>query len=293
MLIALKVLEIVAPVFLLAGAGWIWTKRGLNYDIEFITRMGMTFSMPCLIFSVLTSVDIDPVAFRTMAIATFLFFAVVSIGMVLLCLALGLDRRTYLAPLTFANTGNVGLPLCMFAFGDVGLAYAIVLFAIMAVLSFTIGIWMVTGGASPRAALTQPIFLGAILGILWAAMSWPVPSFVARTLEFAGQMAIPLMLMTLGVSIAKLNVRGLGRAILLSVLKLSLGIGVGVGVSHLLGLSGTAKGVLILQSAMPVAVTAYLLAERFRADATAVAALVVVSTLVSVAVLPVVLAFVI
>jgi len=291
MLIALKALEIVAPVFLLAGAGWVWTKRGLNYDIEFITRMAMAFASPCLIFSVLTSVEIDPATFRSMAIATFAVYGLILAGSILLTLALGLDRRTYLAPLTFANTGNVGLPLCLFAFGEVGLAYGIVLFSIMAALSFTIGIWMVTGGSSPKTTLTQPMFIGSILGVLWAIMDWPVPTVVAKTLELAGQMAIPLMLMTLGVSIAKLTVQGLGKAIALSLIKIGLGIAAGVGVSHLLGLTGPARGVVILQSAMPVAVTSYLLAERFKADGTAVSALVVVSTLVSVAVLPVVLAF--
>ncbi len=291
MLIALKVLEIIAPVIVLAGAGWVWTKRKLPYDIDFITRIGMLFSMPCLIFSVLTSVEIEPVAFQTMAIATFVLYAAVAMANLLLCVGLGLDRRTYLAPLTFANTGNTGLPLCMFAFGEVGLAYAIVLFAIMAALSFTVGIWMVTGSASPRVALTQPIFVGAVLGILWAAMSWPVPAFLARTLEFAGQMAIPLMLMTLGVSMAKLNVRGLGRALWLSVVKVLMGLALGVGIAWWLDLSGAARGVLVIQSVMPVAVTAYLLAERFNTDATAVAGLVVVSTIVSIVVLPLVLPF--
>ncbi len=143
-LIALKVLEVIAPVILLAGAGWIWKKRELPYDIDFITRIGMLFSMPCLIFSVLTSVEIEADAFQTMAIASLVLYSLVGAATLGLCLVARLDRRTYLAPLIFANTGNTGLPLCLFAFGDVGLAYAIVLFAIMAVLSFTIGVLMVT-----------------------------------------------------------------------------------------------------------------------------------------------------
>ena len=293
MIAALTVLEIVAPVFLLAGAGWIWARRGLNYDIEFVTRIGMSLSMPCLVFSVLTSVEIQPAAFRTMAVATLALYGVIALLTVIAVRLLKLDRRTYLAPLTFANTGNLGLPLCMFAFGEVGLAYAVVLLAIMMALSFTIGIWMVAGSASPLRTLTQPIFLSPALGILWALTGWPVPEFAARTLELAGQPAIPLMLVTLGVSIAKLNVRGIGQAVSLSFLKLAIGVGVGFGISRLFNLDGVAQGVVMIQAAMPVAVTAYLLAERYRADATAVAGLVVVSTLLSVAALPVLLAFLI
>ncbi len=291
MLIALKVLEIVAPVFLLTLAGWLWVRRGLTYDIEFITRMAMSFAVPCLLFSVLTTVDIDRQAFRAIAVASVALYAAVTLGAWFLSLALGLDRRTYLAPLSFGNTGNIGLPLCLFAFGEIGLAYAAVVFAVMAAISFTAGIWMVTGGASPRAALTQPIFAGAALGILWAAMDWPVPVAVANTLQLAGQMAIPMMLMTLGVSIAKLSVHGLGKALALTLVKVVLGVGIATAVAHWLRLDEAARGVLILQAAMPVAVTSYLLAERYEANPTAVAGLVVVSTLVAAATMPVLLAF--
>ena len=292
-MLALKVLEIITPVFVLAGAGWIWTKRGLNYDIEFITRIGMMFSMPCLIFSVLTRVEIDPDAFQTMALATLALYTAFALGTLLLCLALRLDRRTYLAPLTFANTGNIGLPLCMFAFGEVGLAYAIVLFAITAALSFTVGVWMVTGGASPRAAFTQPIFIGAILGILWAVMGWPVPAFLDQTLEFAGQMAIPLMLITLGVAVARLTPGKLGRAVWLSLLKVAVCVAIGWGVGLWFALPAVPFAVLVLQVSTPVAVTSYLLAEKYGADSDAVAGLVVVSTLISVGTIPLTLAFLI
>ena len=286
-----QVLEVVAPVFLMAFAGWIWARKGLPYDIEFVTRMAMSFATPCLIFSVLTSVDIDPAAFERLALATLVVYGLIAAGAMLFVLVFGLDRRTYLAPLTFGNTGNVGLPLCLFAFGDIGLAYAIVVFAVMAAMAFTVGVWMVTGGSSWKAVATQPIFLGAALGILWAAMKWPIPDFLANTLALAGQMAIPLMLVTLGVAVAKLDVKGVGQAAALSAFKLVLCALVAIAVSRVLGVTGTARNVLVLQALTPVAVTAYLLAERYQTDSKAVAALVVVSTVVAVGVMPLALAF--
>ena len=124
-------------------------------------------------------------------------------------------------------------------------------------------------------------------------MSWPVPTFLANTLQFAGQMAIPMMLMTLGVAIAKLNVRGLGRALALSLFKVALCAGAAVAVAEISGLTGVARSALIVQAVTPVAITNYLLAERYQTDPTAVAGLVVVSTLISIGVIPVVLALLI
>jgi len=117
------------------------------------------------------------------------------------------------------------------------------------------------------------------------------PVFVANTVALAGQMAIPLMLVTLGVAIAKLNVKGLARALALSAFKVVLCAIAAIAVCRLLGVSGTARSMLVLQALTPVAVTAYLLAERYQTDPTAVAALVVVSTLVAVGVMPLALIF--
>ena len=69
--LVLTVLEIVAPVFLLASAGFSWKKLGFDYPVEFVTRLAMTFAVPCLIFTALMQTEIDPAALSTMTIATF------------------------------------------------------------------------------------------------------------------------------------------------------------------------------------------------------------------------------
>ena len=106
-------------------------------------------------------------------------------------------------------------------------------------------------------------------------------------------MAIPLMLITLGVAIARLAAGGMGRAFLLSLLKLGLCLPVGWAIGRAFGLDSTAFGVLVVQFSTPVAVTSYLLAEKYGADSDSVAALVVASTLLSVIALPVLLGIVI
>ena len=289
--LVLTVLEIVAPVFLLASAGFSWKKLGFDYPVEFVTRLAMTFAVPCLIFTALMQTEIDPAALSTMTIATFVSYAVIGLLAWGLIRVTGSDRRTFLAPTIFGNTGNLGLPLAVFAFGEAGLGYAIVIFAIMAVLSFTVGIRMVSNDASVKRVLREPMIWATLAGALFLWQGWQTPRWLTNSLELAGQLAIPLMLFTLGVAVARLTPRGVGRAMLLSLAKLLLCVGAAVGVGLAFGLEDVAFAVLVVQMATPVAVTAYLLAERYRADADAVAGYVVISTLMSVLSLPVLLYF--
>lgn len=288
--LTLTVLETVAPVFLLAGLGFGWVKLGFEYRINFVTQLAMTVAIPCLIFTSLMKTQIDPVALTALSFATIAAYLGVTAGFAGLVWATGLHRRTYLAPLIFGNTGNLGLPLALFAFGPEGLSYAVVVFAIMAIWTFTFGIWLVAGTGSFGKVLREPLVWATLLGGLFLWQNWETPRFLTNTLELIGQMAIPLMLITLGVAVARLTPSGIGRAVILSLTKLVLCTGIAWLAAFTFDLNRIAFGVLILQVATPVAVTSYLLAEKYGADAQAVAGLVVVSTLISVGALPLLLA---
>lgn len=290
MIIAYTVLEIVAPVFLLAGIGFAWVKLGFEYRITFVTQLGMTLSLPCLVFVALMQTNIDPAALTALSLASVAAYLAVSLVMIALVLALRLKRRTYAAPLIFGNTGNLGLPLALFAFGDTGLSYAVVVFAVMAIWSFTFGIWLVAGKGAFGKVLREPLVWGTLLGALFLWRGWETPTFLTNTLELIGQMAIPLMLITLGVAVARLTPDGIGRAMLLSALKMVICVAIAWAAALWFELDNVAFGVLVLQVATPVAVSNYLLAEKYGADAQAVAGLVVVSTLMSVGALPLILA---
>jgi malate permease and related proteins len=288
--LALTVLAIVAPVFLLAAVGFAWVKAGFEYRVEFVTRLAMTLSVPCLIFVAMMKTTVDPAALTSISLAaavaylalTAIFWGIVIVGR--------LDRSTYLAPLIFGNTGNLGLPLALFAFGDQGLGLAVVVFAVMAIFSFTFGIWMVAGAGSFARVLREPMVGATLLGALFLWQGWRTPVWLTNTLELAGQMAIPLMLITLGVAVARLRPRGFVFALVLGLLKAALCTALAWGIGRWFGLGDPAFAVLVLQVATPVAVTSYLIAEKYQADAEAVAGLVVMSTLISVVTLPLTLA---
>ena len=288
----LTVAEVTAPVFLLAAIGYGWVRLGFEYRMQFVTRMAMTLSVPCLIFVALMETEISPAALTTLSAAALVAYGGIGLAALVLVWAGGLPIRTYLAPIVFGNTGNLGLPIALFAFGDEGLGYAVVVFAVMAILSFTIGVWVVSGGGGFLKVMREPMVAGTLLGALFLWQGWQTPTFLTNTLGLVGQLAIPLMLITLGVAVARLSPARLGRAVWLSIGKAAICVGVAWGVGRWFDLPPVAFAVLVLQVATPVAVTSYLLAEKYGADADAVAGLVVVSTLLSVAVMPGLLAIV-
>ncbi len=293
MSIVLTVVNITAPVFLLATVGFVWVKLGFEYRVEFVTRMAMTLAVPCLIFVALMQTQIAPEALAALSLASLVAYGLVIAAFFVAVKALRLDVPTYLAPLSFGNTGNLGLPLALFAFGDVGLGYAVVVFAVMAVLSFTIGVWIVSGGGSIKRVVQEPMVAATLLGALFLWQGWETPAFLTNALDLIGQMAIPMMLITLGVAVARLNGRMMRQAAALSILKVILCVAAAAATASLFTLDPVATAVLVVQVATPVAVTSYLLAEKYGADAQPVAGLVVASTLLSVVALPLILAFVI
>ena len=288
--LALTVLEITAPVFVLAAIGYAWVRLGVEYKVDFVTRLAMTLSVPCLIFTALMKTQIEPAALTALSLATVAAYGAVTLAMVVLARLAGLDMRAYVAPLIFGNTGNLGLPLALFAFGETGLGYAVVVFAIMAIWSFTFGIWLVAGRGAFGKVLREPLLWGTLLGGLFLWQGWETPRVLTRTLELIGQMAIPLMLITLGVAVARLTPGRISQAVVLSVAKLVVCVALAWAVGLWCELDKIAFGVLVLQIGTPVAVTSYLLAEKYGADAQAVAGLVVVSTVLSVFALPAMLA---
>ncbi len=292
MALLLEVVQIIAPVFLLAalGFGWVRVLRW-PYDVAFVTRLSMTVATPCLIFMALVRSNVDPAALRDTVLAALVAYGLVGAVAWGLVRGLDLDLATYWAPLTFGNTGNLGLPLALFAFGQAGFDFAVVIFAVMAILSFTFGIWVVAGGGTPLNAIREPLVWGVVAGAVCLAFGWQVPVWLGASLDLVGQMSIPLMLLTLGVAISRLQPRAFGTAAWLCLLKLGLCVAVPLGVGLALGLDRLPLAVLVLQVATPVAVTSYMLAAKYEAEADAVAGLVVISTLLSVASIPAILAF--
>ena len=287
----LQIVQIIAPVFILTAIGFAWVRAGWSYDVAFVTRISMTFSAPCLIFMALVRSEVDPALLRDTVLAAALAYLVVAVAVWALVRVARLDMATFWGPITFGNTGNLGLPIALFAFGQAGFDFAVVVFAVMLFINFTFGVWVVAGGGHPMAAFREPLVWGTLLGGLFMVYGWGLPVWIGNSLDLIGQMSIPLMLLPLGVAISRLHPRGLGQAIWLSLAKLAICVTAALAVGLWFGLPRMPLGVLVLQVATPAAVTSYMLAAKYNAGPDEVAALVVVSTAMSVVAIPVILAF--
>lgn len=288
----ITIFSVIAPVFLCAALGYLWVKKGIAFDTPFVSKLVLEVGAPCLIFSRFMQQDIDMDAFRVMAVAAFasmLLFCVIG-GAVLY--AARLDQRTWLPSQIFPNVGNMGLPLCLLAFGDEGLALGMTYFMVNTVLSFTIGAMITSGRMSLRDLLMTPTFWSVVitLGFLFTGTKpW---TWVLNTTVLLGDFTIPLMLIAMGVSLARFKITSVKRSFLIAILRLSMGFVVGVGVATALDLEGAARGITILQSSMPVAVFSYLFAVRYNRSPEEVAGTVVISTVLSFLSLPLLLWFV-
>lgn len=286
-----QLFSIVVPVFVCAAIGFGWARSGRHYDTEMVTSLVSAIGVPALVLATLLSVEVDLGALSQMAGATMAVLVVVSLVALGLLKVMGYSVRSFLPALVFPNTGNVGIPLALFAFGPEGMVLAVAYFCVCIVLQFTAGVALSAGTASPRALLRVPTLYAVALAIIVMVMGIQLPEWLMDTLDLLGGFAIPLMLITLGISLARLEISGFSKTLLLSVGRLVIGFAAGLAVAEVLGFEGDMRGVLVLQSTLPVAVFNYLFAQRYNTDPETVAGTVVLSTIISFATLPALLWF--
>lgn len=288
----LTILSVIAPVFICALLGYGWVRRGIDFDTGFVSNLVTGIGAPCLLFSTFMDIDIDLHAFARMvgaALVTLLLFGAIALAVLKAC---KLDLRVFLPSQMFPNVGNMGLPLCLLAFGDEGLALGLTYFMVNVMFGFTLGMSISSGRLSFRDLLRNPVFHAVWITLAMLLLGLKPPGWIEDTTRLLGGMTIPLMLIALGVSLGRFRISSLKRSIALSALRIVMGFGVGAGVASLLGLDATARGIVILQSSMPVAVFSYLFAVRYQRSPEEVAGTVVISTLLSFLSLPLLLWYV-
>jgi len=284
-----ELFAILAPIMISTGIGYVWCKSGTEFPTDFISRIVMYIGTPCLVIGVMAKVEVKPEVMGEVALATAIVMtAMGSIGCLWLRV-IKLPIATYLPPLIFPNNGNMGLPLCLFAFGQTGLALAFGSFMVMMVATYTVGLVLVTEGGWRERLISvakQPVMYSMAIAVILLVTHTSLPRWLSNTVDLIGGIAIPLMTIALGVSLATLKIQFLKRSIAFSVARVFGGLLLGYLVCELMSLTGVSRAVVLIQSAMPIAVFNYLLALRYNRSPEEVAAMVLVSTLIAFAGLP-------
>lgn len=284
------ILNVVFPVSLAVLVGLVWGRSKAVFDVSFITRLVTYVGAPCLIVSTIDDTNLVWTEFLDLAQwSVLILLGFVSLGWTVFKF-LGMDFRSLSMPIIFPNTGNMGLPLSFFAFGEEGLAVALIIFVTVTLIHFGCGDIILGERKSLRDRLMslgrEPIFCATVIALILVLSGWKLPVAVAQGVKSLGAMTIPLMLITLGVSLSRIVNVDWRKGMLVSLLRVPGGLFVALLVVKGFSLDGVVAKVLILQAAMPAAVFNYFFALRHQKSVDTVASGVVLSTVLSFLILP-------
>ncbi|MCM2130201.1 AEC family transporter [Larsenimonas rhizosphaerae] len=286
-----QLLAVMAPVFAGAGVGFFWVRLGQPYPTGFITKLVLNVGTPCLIISSLASTHVDPDAFYRMAGATIIMLGALTVVALIISRVFSIAWQVILPPTLFPNTGNMGLPVMMYAFKDTnGFPLAIAIFVVVSLAQFIVGGF--TASRHPLKSLARmPTIYAIIIALLLMAFEITLPLWLRNSIDLLAGFTIPMMLITLGVSLASIRASNLKNAMLFSIARVIIAGSLAAGVGYMLDLPMVARYILIAMMCMPVAVYNYLFAQKSGRSPEFVASLVLCSTLLSFIYMPLLLGF--
>lgn len=286
------VVNVMLPVFLCVLLGYGLAMAKAPFDRKLLGSLVSNVGYPALILSHLAKEHVQLDTFLTVlaaACAMIAVFAVLGFGVLKL---LRLPIKAYLSPMMLANVGNIGLPVSTLAFGAEGAAVAIGFIVVVLVAIFTIGLALPMGEPNFAALARQPVIYAVALALVMMGTGLKLPEPVDQSLGILAGLAIPIMLLTLGHSLATLKLGGIGTAAILSVAHIAISCVAAFALSRLLTLDPKIESVIILLCFMPPSVATYLAVSQHRPDeAPGVAGFIFVSTVLTLVTLPVVLTY--
>ncbi|MCP4359003.1 MAG: AEC family transporter [Chloroflexi bacterium] len=279
----------ILPIFIVAAFGY-GLHRWKRLDIRPLSTIVMNCLSPALVFSSLVNSQLPGQELADIALFAVLNIMIMGGIGLLVSRLLRLSRRdtaALLIVIMFVNGGNYGLTLNQLRYGEAGLARAVVYYLTSTMILYTLGIFIASAGhlslgQAARRLVTFPAVYAAVLAIIVYNWQIELPGPLLRGIEIAGAGAIPVMLLVLGMQIARVQGRPDGRLSISAIsLRLLIGPLVGIFVAGLVGLSGFSRSTSIIEASMPPAVFTIILATEFNLQPSAVTGIVVISTLLS------------
>ena len=288
-----KLFEVLFPVFFMVGIGYFIGKKNPKLDSSFITNFAANVGSPAMVFYAITTTGVT----FSMFIEYFWYsliaiFAFAIAGVVFLTF-LKKEIIRELHPFVLPNVGNMGLPICLFAYGDLGLGIAATISSLVIFFHFTINVFLASKKFSLKLLLQSPPVYAIIISIIFIYYEIETPVFLVNTTMITAYTAIFLILMSLGIALTRLKVFSFKSAFISSICRVFIGPLIGLGIIKIFNLSGFAAGVFLIQCAMPSAVLTYLIGAMYspKKIVDSIASMIVVSTIISFITLPIVVFF--
>ena len=290
--IYVKIFEVIFPVFFVIGIGYYLGKKNPKFDTNFITNFAGNIGTPAMIFYTVTTTGITLSIFvHYFAYAILMIGGFAIVGLIILFL-LKKDLSMELPPLILPNTGNMGVPICLFAYGTQGLGVASAVASVIILFHFTLGVFLAKKKFSFDILIKSPPVYAIIISVIFLYFKINTPIFLENTTFLLTYATIFLVLMALGVALTRFKF-SLKNSIIMSLCRVLLGPVIAYAIIYNFKLSGLAAGVLLIQSAMPSAILNYLVGSMYSPKKIVdnIASTIVISTLMSFITIPIVVFF--
>ena len=286
----LKLFEVIFPVFFVIGIGYFLGKKNPKIDTSFITNFGANIGSPAIVIYSVTTTGLTFNIFVEYFIYYFIAILGFSLIGVIFLKFLKKDIIMELPPFIMPNTGNMGLPICLFAYGTQGLGIAGAISSLIILFHFTVGVFLASKKFSINVILKSPAFYSILFSVLLIYFEIEVPNFITNTTMLLTYATIFLILMSLGIALTRLKVFSFNSAIISSIARVFLGPFVGFVIIYYFKLDGVAAGVLFIQCSMPSAILNYLVGSMYspKKIVDSIASMIVVSTILSFITIPIV-----
>ena len=267
-------------------------KKNPKFDTNFITNFAGNIGTPAMIFYTVTTTGITLNIFTHYFVyALIMIGGFVILGLIFLFL-LKKDLSMELPPLILPNTGNMGIPICLFAYGTQGLGVASAIASVIILFHFTFGVFLAKKRFSFDVVIKSPPVYAIIVSVIFLYFQIKPPLFLENTTFLLTYATIFLVLMSLGIALTKFKF-SLKDSVILSLCRVILGPLIAFIIIYNFDLTGFAAGVLLIQSAMPSAILNYLVGSMYSTKKVidSIASTIVVSTVMSFFTIPMVVFF--
>jgi len=277
-------------VFFVIGIGYYLGKKNPEINTDFITTFAGNVGTPAMIFYTITTTGVTLAVFIEYFIYALIIIGGFSIVGILFLFFLKKDFISELPPLILPNTGNMGIPICLFAYGTAGLGVASAIASVIILLHFTLGVLLAKKSFSLEILIKNMPIYGIIVSVIFLYFEWDVPGYLENTTFLLTYATIFLVLMSLGIALSRMKVVSWIHASILGAVRVIIGPIIGFALIKFLNLSGFAAGVLLIQSCMPSAVLTYLVGSMYseKKVVDSVASVIVTSTIMSFISIPIV-----
>ncbi len=286
-----RLVAILFPIFGIVAAGYFYARQH-KPEMAVANRLNMDVFVPALVFAAMAGKSFDLVAYAPLALGGFIVLATCGLLAWPIARLIGSQPKTLAPPMMFNNSGNIGLPLAVLAWGEEALPAAVILFMVENTLHFTFGARLLDPHARLLTLWRVPVVAAAIAGLAVAMLKIPIWQPLVIAIKMLGDVSVPLLLFSLGVRMTDVSFREWKVATGSALLRPLAGMLIATGVIQLLGLQGREAAMLLVFGALPPAVLNFLFAERYKQEPERVASIVLIGNLAALIFLPLALVLV-